>query len=90
MSIWAELQDRNVFVTSLMTDEYLGEKKVGRCVDAKDRLRKTADIRVQLTNDGRGHLARFEKMPGWATEGAMEMAIGKGGLAVEFVKRGVL
>jgi hypothetical protein len=90
MSVWAEVNDRVVLVTSLLTDEYLGEKKIGRCVDAKDRLRKTADVRVQLINDGRGHLARFEKMPGWATEGPMEMVIGKGGLAVEFAKRGVI
>lgn len=90
LSSWAEIEGCNVFLTSLMCDEYVGEKKVGRCVDAKDRLRKLCDVRVMLTNDGRGYLAKFEKVPGWANEGAVEVAVGKGGLASEFVKRGIL
>jgi len=90
MAMWAEVKDRIVIATTLMTDEYFGEKKVGVCVDAKPRLRKIADVRVMLTNDGRGHLAHFEKMPVWAAEGKSPMAIGKGELAVEFSKRGIL
>lgn len=90
LSSWAEIEGCNVFLTSLMCDEYVGEKKVGRCVDAKDRLRKLCDVRVMLTNDGRGYLAKFEKVPGWASEGDIEVAVGKSGLASEFVKRGLL
>jgi hypothetical protein len=73
-----------------MCDEYIGEKKVGRCVDAKDRLRKLCDVRVMLTNDGRGYLAHFEKVPAWAKDGTSPVIVGKGGLATEFSKRGLL
>jgi AAA domain len=90
LSSWAEIHDKNVFLTSLMCDEYVGEKKVGRCVDAKDRLRKLCDVRVMLTNDGRGYLAHFEKVPAWAKDGTNPVVVGKGGLATEFSKRGLL
>jgi len=90
LATWAEIEGKNVYLTSLMCDEYIGEKKVGRCVDAKDRLRKLCDVRVMLTNDGRGYLARFEKVPGWAKDGEIEVAVGKGGLATEFSRRGLL
>jgi hypothetical protein len=73
-----------------MMNEYIGEKRVGRCVDAKDRLRKLCDVRVMLTNDGRGYLAKFEKVPAWAVDGEKEIAVSKSGLATEFVKRGLL
>lgn len=90
LSSWAEINGKDIFLTSLMCDEYIGEKKIGRCVDAKDRLRKLCDVRVMLTNDGRGYLAKFEKVPAWASEGAVEMVIGKSGLATEFTKRGLI
>lgn len=90
LASWAEIKDCNVYLSSLMCDEYIGEKKVGRCVDAKDRLRKLCDVRVMLTNDGRGYLANFEKVPGWVNEGVKEVAVGKGGLATEFMKRGLI
>jgi hypothetical protein len=90
LSSWAEIHDKRVFLTSLMCDEYVGEKKVGRCVDAKDRLRKLCDVRVMLTNDGRGYLAHFEKVPSWAKDGASPAVVGKGGLATEFSRRGLL
>ena len=90
LSSWAEINGKDVFLTSLMRDEYVGEKNVGRCVDAKDRLRKLCDVRVMLTNDGRGYLAKFEKVPAWASEGEKEVAVSKSGLATEFVKRGLI
>ena len=90
LSSWAEINSKDVFLTSLMCDEYIGEKKVGRCVDAKDRLRKLCDVRVMLTNDGRGYLAKFEKVPAWAADGEKEVAVTKSGLATEFVKRGLI
>jgi hypothetical protein len=90
LSTWAEMTDAKVFLTSLMADEYVGEKKVGRCVDAKDRLRKLCDVRVLLTNDNRGYIASFEKVPAWAGEGQSPVKIGKSGLASEFAKRALL
>jgi hypothetical protein len=90
LASWSEIKDCNIYLSSLMTDEYAGEKKIGRCVDAKDRLRKLCDVRVMLTNDGRGYLANFEKVPGWANDGAKEVVVGKGGLATEFMRRGLI
>jgi len=91
MSVWAENNDCDVFITTLMTDDYVGEKKVGRIVDAKGRLKKTADVRVHLYRDGRGYISKFEKVPGWAKDGEMEVMLkGKGALAMEFMKRGLL
>lgn len=91
MSVWAENNDCDVFITTLMTDEYVGEKKIGRTADAKGRLKKTADVRVHLTKDGRGYMAKFEKVPGWAKEGDAETLLkGKDALAMEFMKRGLL
>jgi hypothetical protein len=90
LSTWAEMTDAKVFLTSLMTDEYFGEKKVGRCVDAKDRLRKLCDVRVMLEKDSRGYIASFEKVPGWSGEGTSPLKVGKNGLAAEFAKRGLL
>ena len=90
MANWAEMKGVKVFMTSLMADEYFGEKKIGRCIDAKDRLRKLADVRVQLVKDGRGYIAKFEKLPEWAADGPVEMVVDKSGLLVEFSKRGLM
>lgn len=87
---WAEIKGTRVFMTSLMTDEYFGEKKVGRCVDAKDRLRKISDVRTMLTKDNRGYIAKFEKVPEWAVEGPAEVVVDKSGLLVQFATRGLL
>lgn len=91
MSVWAENNDCDILITTLMTDEYVGEKKIGRTADAKGRLKKTADVRVHMTRDGRGYIAKFEKVPGWAKEGDAEALLkGKDALAMEFMKRGLL
>jgi hypothetical protein len=91
MSVWAEDHNCDVFITTLMTDEYVGQKKIGRTADAKGRLKKTADARVHMVKDNRGYVARFEKTPGWAKEGDMEVLLkGKDALAMEFMKRGLL
>lgn len=90
LAMWAEVNNRKVFATTLMTDEYIGEKKVGRTLDAKDRVRKAADVRVMLTHDGRGRLAKFEKVPGWSIKGEPEIAIKNGELGIELMKRGLL
>jgi hypothetical protein len=91
MSVWSENNNCDIFITTLMTDEYIGEKKVGRTADAKLRLKKTADVRVHLLRDGRGYIAKFEKVPGWANDGPMEVGLkGKDELAMEFMNRGLL
>jgi len=90
MATWAVETDARVYMTSLITDEYVGEKKVGLVVDAKMRLRKLADVRVWLTADGRGYLAKFEKVPNWALAGESSVKVMRGGLVAEFGKRGLL
>lgn len=90
LASWSEITGANVFLTSLMTDEYFGEKKIGRCVDAKDRLRKLCDVRTMLTNDAQGFRAFVEKQPDWANEKVSPVKLAKGGLVVEFMERGLL
>ncbi len=90
LSAWAEITGANVFLTSLMTDEYYGEKKIGRTADAKDRLKKICDVRTMLTNDAQGFRAFVEKQPDWATEKPSPVKLNKGGLMMEFMERGLL
>jgi hypothetical protein len=90
LATWAVETNSSVYMTSLITDDYVGEKKVGLVVDAKLRLRKLADVRVWLTADGRGYLAKFEKVPNWANDGESSVKVVKGGLVAEFGKRGLL
>ena len=90
LSAWAVVTDANVYLTSLMTDEYVGETRVGRTVDAKDRLRKLCDVRVMLTNDGRGRLATFDKLPDWAEHRDDTVKVDKMGLLKEFGLRGLM
>lgn len=88
---WAVVTGANVFLTTLFKGEYLKKIKTGYKVHTQDRIKeKVCDVRVMLTNDGRGYLAKFEKVPAWANEGVVEMVIGKSGLATEFVKRGLI
>lgn len=62
-------------------------------VDAKENVRKLADVRVKLEKDGRagkGYAAVFEKTQDWMTDGKDVVKIGKDGLLTEFMARGVL
>jgi hypothetical protein len=91
LAAWAEVTGANVFLSTLMTPEYINDKKAGYKVDIQDRIRdKTCDIRVKLIHDGRGYLAKFEKVPNWADEGKDEVVIGKGMMFAEFSKRGMI
>jgi hypothetical protein len=90
LSSWAVTTNAVVIMTSLMTDEYVGTKKVGRKVDAKDYIRSLCDVRVMLVHDGRGYMAKFEKVPEWAEGTAGEVAVERIGLLVEMGKRGLL
>ena len=91
LAAWAEVTGANVFLSTLMTPEYINDKKAGYKVDIQDRIRdKTCDIRVKLIHDGRGYLAKFEKVPDWAKGTTDEVMIGKGMLFAEFSKRGMI
>lgn len=62
-------------------------------VDAKENVRKLADVRVKLEKDGsrgRGYFAIFEKTQDWMAEGKDAVKVGKDGLMTELLLRGVL
>lgn len=91
LSNWAIAANAKVFLTTLLKGEYLDSVKKGYKVNVQDRIReKACEARVCLISNGMGHIARFEKMPGWAVDGEIEVAIGKGGLAAELMKRKLL
>lgn len=101
---WSELNDAIVIaITSIkenrrMTqDAESGETKsvpTGEwVVDAKENVRKLADVRVKLEKDGgrgRGYFAIFEKCQDWMAEGKDAVKVGKDGLMTELLLRGVL
>jgi hypothetical protein len=98
LAAWAEVAGANVFLTTLMSPEYINNAKQGYKVDIQDRIRdKSCDVRIGLMKDGRGFIARFEKLPSWATKtpewekkGVEEVAVADGGLFAELSKRGLL
>ena len=93
LSAWAEVNDARVYFTTLMSDEYVNNTKVGYKCDIQQRVRdKACDVRIKLTKDGRGYMAKFEKVPAWANkeDAKEEVAIGEGGLYMELLKRGLV
>lgn len=100
---WAEITDAIVIaITALQEKRKLvssedGEtKSVGTgefVVDAKENIRKLADVRVRLDRDGKngkGYYATFEKQQDWMADGKDVVKVGKDGLASELMLRGVL
>lgn len=98
LATWAEITGANVFFTTLMKAEYINNAKSGYTIDIQERIRdKSCDVRVCLSKDGRGYTARFEKEPDWAEKNGSdnvafkpEVFIGRGGLFIELMKRGLL
>lgn len=101
---WSEMHDAIVIaITSIVEERRMvvdgetGESKSvttgSWVVDAKENVRKLADIRVKLEKDGRygkGYFAIWEKTQDWMTEGKEVVKVGKDGLLVEFAARGVI
>lgn len=91
LASWAEVHDAKVFFTTLMADEYINNAKVGYKCDIQQRVKdKACDVRICLTKDGRGYMAKFEKVPAWANKEKEEVVVGDGGLYMELVKRGLM
>ena len=91
LSAWAEVTGANVFITTLITPEYINGEKQGYKVDIQDRIRdKACDVRIALTKDGRGYFATFEKVPATSEKGKDEVLVTDGGLFVELSKRKLL
>ena len=100
---WSEMHNAIVIaITSIVEERRMvvdddgKSKSVGTgnwVVDAKENIRKLADIRVKMEKDGRkgkGYYAFFEKTQDWMTEGAEVVKVGKDGLLTEFAVRGVI
>jgi hypothetical protein len=104
---WSEITGATVIaITSIVeqrrmvVDAESGESKsIGTgemVVDAKENVRKLADIRVKLEKDGRngkGYYAVFEKTQDWmlpGKDGKDAVKVGKDGLLTELIARGVI
>jgi type II secretory pathway component PulC len=104
---WSEITGAIVIaITSIVeqrrmvVDAESGESKsIGTgemVVDAKENVRKLADIRVKLEKDGRngkGYYAVFEKTQDWmlpGKDGKDAVKVGKDGLLTELIARGVI
>lgn len=103
---WAEIHDAIVIAITAMTEKrrtVSGEDGETRSittgefvVDAKENIRKLADIRVRLERDGkngRGYYMTFEKTQDWMKDGKDGKDVvkaEKNGLYSELVSRGVI
>jgi hypothetical protein len=100
---WAEINDAIVIAITAMQEKRRtfvddeGQTKsvtTGEfVVDAKENIRKLADVRVRLEKDGkngRGYFMTFEKTQDWMTEGKEVVKAEKSGLATELALRGVI
>jgi hypothetical protein len=100
---WAVISDATIIaITSIVEERRLVTKSDGETssettgkfiVDAKENIRKLADVRVKLEKDGskgKGYYAIWEKSQDWMTEGPDFCKLDKQGLMTELMKRGVL
>lgn len=101
---WSEMHDATVIaITSIVEERRMsvdaesGETKSvttgSWVVDAKENVRKLADVRIKLEKDGRngrGYYMIFEKTQEWMSEGKESVKAGKDALLTELMMRGVL
>jgi broad-specificity NMP kinase len=79
------VQDDNGETHSVQTGEIIA--------NAKENIRKLADIRIRIEKDGKhgkGYYAIFEKYQAWMNEGTDVLKVGQDGILNELVLRGVL
>lgn len=100
---WSVINDAAIVAITAVTENYRsvqgedGETHkiaTGEIVcDAKENIRKLADVRIRLEKDGRngrGFYAMFEKTQDWMAEGKESVKVEKDGVATELTIRGVL
>jgi hypothetical protein len=100
---WSEINDATVVAITAITEERrmvvnsdgeVSSETTGNWIaDAKNNVRKLADVIVRLEKDGkagRGYAAVFEKCQEWMVEGKDTVKVDKAGLVTEFALRGVL
>lgn len=79
------VQDDNGETHSVQTGEVIA--------NAKENIRKLADIRIRIEKDGKhgkGYYAIFEKYQAWMDEGTDVLKVGPDGILNELVLRGVM
>lgn len=100
---WCEINDALVVAITAITEERrmvinsdgeASSETTGNWIaDAKNNVRKLADVIVRLEKDGkngRGYYAIIEKQQDWMAEGKDAVKVGKDGLLTEMMMRGVL
>jgi hypothetical protein len=100
---WCEINDALVVAITAITEERrmvinsdgeASSETTGNWIaDAKNNIRKLADVIVRLEKDGkngRGYYAIIEKQQDWMAEGKDAVKVGKDGLLTEMMMRGVL
>jgi hypothetical protein len=100
---WAVINDATVIAITSLADVRIMERgddgkmhsiATGQTVvNAKDNVRKIADVRVRLEKDGkfgRGYYAIYEKLQDWMDAEPDHLKIEKNGLLEDFSKRGVI
>jgi hypothetical protein len=88
---WSHIKKTNVFMTARMKENYVNNVKTGDALDFKDFVRFSVDVKVNLIKDGRGYIAKFEKVPNWAIEAPAEVPLSdRSALFVAFATRGLL
>lgn len=100
---WSEINECNLIAITNLTDVRVlevgddGKKHSlvtgAKVVNAKDNIRKLADVRVRFERDGKhgkGYKAIYEKTQDWMAEGEDVIPVDKTGLLMDFLARGVV
>ena len=100
---WSEINNAIVIAVTAITEERrmvinsdgeaVSEVTGNWIADAKNHVRKLADVIVRLEQNGKagkGYYAVFEKQQEWMVEGKDAVKVDKSGLLTEFALRGVL
>jgi KaiC/GvpD/RAD55 family RecA-like ATPase len=100
---WSEINDAIVLAITAITEERrmvvnsdgeaVSEVTGNWIADAKNNVRKLADVIVRLEQNGKsgkGYYVVFEKQQEWMVEGKDAVRVDKSGLLTEFALRGVL
>lgn len=88
---WSNIMGTHVFFTAQMKDAYLNDQKVGRAIAAGDWIEFDVDVKVKLYLNTEGiYMAKFEKLPGWATVRDTDVPVARGGYIGLLAERGLI
>lgn len=88
---WSNIKGTHVYFTAQMKDSYLNNQKVGRCISAGDWLEFDVDVKCHLYRSLDGiYMAKFTKLPGWATLKDEDVPVAKEGYIGLLAERGII